>query len=350
MSNDIYNKVCGQLEMGEELVLATVISQHGSTPRTAGTQMVITKDGKSHGTIGGGLLEARVTKMGKEAISGRYSRVVFFDLTHRDIAAMDMICGGSVEVFLDYLSPDTGTISLFNQLKLAREQGKTSLFLMIIQGSGEEIHQVDRCLAFADGSVTGSFTLSPSALDKVMEKGQSTPFMKIIRIEDALVVIQPTEKPKTLYLLGAGHVAQPTAHMAAMVGFRVVVMDDREEFANETRFPGAYQIIVPPDFDRALSNVEIDSDSYVVIVTRGHLHDRTVLIQALKTNAAYIGMIGSRRKRDALFNALLKQGFTQDDINRVFSPIGLDIKAETPEEIGVSIVSELILERAKKRK
>lgn len=147
-------------------------------------------------------------------------------------------------------------------------------------------------------------------------------------------------------MFGAGHVSRQVAKLAKMVEFRVVVLDDRETFANGERFPEADDIRVLAHFDQAFSGLAIDADSYLVILTRGHGHDQTVLAQALRTSAGYIGMIGSRAKRTAIYQALLKQGFSRADLDRVHSPIGVDIGAQTPEELGVSIVGELIYKRA----
>jgi xanthine dehydrogenase accessory factor len=134
--------------------------------------------------------------------------------------------------------------------------------------------------------------------------------------------------------------------MAAMVGFGVSVADDRGEYANRERFNDATEIRVLENFGNAFSGVAIGREDLIVILTRGHLHDKTVLAQALNTDAGYIGMIGSRKKRNAIYGALLKDGFSQADLDRVHSPIGLSIGAETPEEIAVSIVAEMIRHRA----
>jgi xanthine dehydrogenase accessory factor len=131
--------------------------------------------------------------------------------------------------------------------------------------------------------------------------------------------------------------------------FFTVVLDDRKEFANRQRFTDADEIVVLPSFETAFESHLFDPDSYIVIVTRGHSHDKTVLAQALQTNAGYIGMIGSRRKRNIIYRKLLDENFSQADIDRVHSPIGLKIGAETPEEIAVSIVAELIQKRAEHR-
>ena len=134
-----------------------------------------------------------------------------------------------------------------------------------------------------------------------------------------------------------------------MMDFYTVVLDDREEFANRQRFTDSDEIVVLKSFEDAFVGRVFDTNSYIVIVTRGHSHDKTVLAQALKTNAEYIGMIGSRRKRDIIYQKLLADKFSQTDIDRVHSPIGLNIRAETPEEIAISIVAELIQSRAEKR-
>jgi len=137
--------------------------------------------------------------------------------------------------------------------------------------------------------------------------------------------------------------------VGAGLGFRTTVLDDREEFASRERFPSPVEVVVLEDFSDCLSKCPIDEESYLVIVTRGHLHDKAVLSQALRTRAGYIGMIGSKRKRDSIYRALLDEGFSRDDLGRVHSPIGLDIGAETPEEIAVSIAAELIQVRSRKQ-
>ena len=152
-----------------------------------------------------------------------------------------------------------------------------------------------------------------------------------------------------MYLFGAGHICTFVAPLAKMVGFRVAVIDDREEFANRERFPNADEIIVCP-FADAFDRIAISANAYVAIVTRGHLHDRDVLNAALQTDAGYIGMIGSRRKRDIIYASLMKEGFSAARLKEVHSPIGADIGGETPEEIAISIVAELIAERRSARK
>ncbi|MFZ3046285.1 MAG: XdhC family protein, partial [Desulfatirhabdiaceae bacterium] len=136
--------------------------------------------------------------------------------------------------------------------------------------------------------------------------------------------------------------SRETAILSKMIGFETVVLDDRPEFANRERFPEADEIRILSSFDCALDGLVIDGKGYIVILTRGHLHDKTVLGLALRKPARYIGMIGSRKKRDAIYRALEREGFSNDDLARVHSPIGLSIGAQTPAEIAVSIAAELI--------
>lgn len=161
------------------------------------------------------------------------------------------------------------------------------------------------------------------------------------------VFTEPVEAESVVYLFGAGHISTSVAPLASMVGFRLAVIDDRAEFATRERFPTADEVLVLP-FAKVFDHLRVTPDSYLVIVTRGHLSDRAVLKAALRTNSAYIGMIGSKRKREAIYQSLLDEGVPRERLEAVHSPIGVEIDAETPEEIAVSIVGELIKTRAER--
>ena len=150
------------------------------------------------------------------------------------------------------------------------------------------------------------------------------------------------------YIFGGGHVAYALEPLLRHVDFTTTIIDDREEYSNPERYPKAERTIVCDDFDHCFDELETDDDSYIVIVTRGHRGDLKVLRQALQKANAYIGMIGSKRKNRLLYDELLKEGFTQEQLDYVHAPIGIEIKSETPEEIGISIVAEMIQVRAEK--
>jgi xanthine dehydrogenase accessory factor len=157
----------------------------------------------------------------------------------------------------------------------------------------------------------------------------------------AKVYIEPILPTPVLYIFGGGHISFSLVRIGKMLGFRLVVIDDRKEYANSERFSEADKIIAD-DYPNAFGQISVDRFSYLVIVTREHVHDQTVLEWAITTDAKYIGMIGSRKKIKTIYDNLIVKGVREDILKRVHAPIGLDINAETPEEIAVSILAEII--------
>jgi xanthine dehydrogenase accessory factor len=197
----------------------------------------------------------------------------------------------------------------------------------------------------ADGTVagtTGNTECDAALVREAMEalaEGRSRYIEEPVRAHvDALL-----PRPQ-VFIFGAGHIAVPLAHMAQLVGFNTTVIDDRAEFANRERFPLADEVIVS-EVERAFADLPIGADSYVVAVTRGHVMDEEAVAGALRARARYVGMIGSRRKVALVRERLRERGFSADDVGRVHAPIGVEINADTIEEIAVSIAAELIAER-----
>lgn len=155
------------------------------------------------------------------------------------------------------------------------------------------------------------------------------------------VFVEPIVSLSTLYLFGGGHVSVPLSNMGKTAGFKVVVIDDRLEFASPERFPEA-DLVLCEEFEKVFPRLQIGSSGYIVIATRAHQSDELVLEHALKTPAKYVGMLASRKKRQTIFSHLLAKGIPQESLDKVHSPIGLKIQAETPEEIAISIVAEII--------
>ena len=155
------------------------------------------------------------------------------------------------------------------------------------------------------------------------------------------VFIEPILTPPTLYLFGGGHISLPLAKVGKLLGFKIVVIDDRAEFANADRFPET-DIVLTGDFSKSFPKLKMDKSSYIVIVTRGHQHDELVLEWAVGTSAKYVGMIGSKTKVKTIFSHLLAKGITNQQLDRVHAPIGLEINAQTPEEIAISILAEIV--------
>lgn len=195
-----------------------------------------------------------------------------------------------------------------------------------------------------DGNAIGTLPngLSAEAVVDIHQPG-------LVELDPHKVMIEPINIEGTAYIFGAGHVSCCLAEFTKAVGFWTVVLDDRAEYANRERFPSVDELIVLDSFLDVLGKIQIDRDSFIVIVTRGHLDDLTVLAQVLKSEAGYIGMIGSRHKCELTFQELRRLNFSETDIQRVHAPIGKPINAETPEEIGISIVAELIQSRSQNR-
>jgi len=351
---DIYEKVIELCENKKFSVMATIIRQTGSAPRGVGTKFVIMEDGSFVGTIGGGRLEAQVLEEAKKVFKTKLPARLNFILKGTDVEKTDMLCGGDAEVFLEPVSPeDPGYLKVLKSALEVMRQDGTGIMATVTdcdrwsRGTAPKLFLASG--AQAEGSLIGERKIDEDLkgeMDRILKKRQPENLFFKDPMGNALeLYVEPVMSEAVLYVFGGGHVSLQIVPLAARVGFRVVVIDDRPEFADPRKFPEAAEVNEYP-FDGVFERLKVDGASYLVIVTRGHMHDKTVLTQALKSKAKYIGMIGSRRKKAIVYKKLLEEGVTQEALDTVYSPIGLDIGAETPEEIAVSIVAELIKVRA----
>jgi xanthine dehydrogenase accessory factor len=268
-----------------------------------------------------------------------------------------MLCGGDVEVFLEPLHPeDRELLALCRSILAITRHGGAGVVVTRLDPGSWQHAQIPKMLLEKEGEGVDAPAGGQELVTTVrghMERLLASRLPAILAFEEGgskgEVFVEPLISDPVLYIFGGGHVSQKIVPFAGAVGFRVVVIDDRKEFANVEQFPQANEVHQYP-FAGVLERFPVDEFSYIVIVTRGHIHDKVVLEQSLSTLAGYVGMIGSRRKRDMIYEALLEEGFTKEDLSRVHAPIGLDIGAETPEEIAVSIVAQLIQVRAGKER
>lgn len=351
--NELYKEILEQLDQGRGSVLATITRLSGSGPRGVGAKILVLEDGRGVGTIGGGLLEATVLKQAGEVFRTRVPALLRLSMMGKDVAKTEMLCGGDVEVLLEPILPqDPEQRSLYERLLAIPRAGSTGVLATLLSEELWEEGSAPKMVIETGGSRMGSLPSRP--LQNVLQEELSAlirkrkPTLVSYREKEGRelhVFVEPVAADPVVYVFGGGHVSSQIVPLSAHVGFQVVVVDDRPEFADPCRFPDAREV-VQMEFAGALDRLPIDKASYMVIVTRGHAHDKTVLAQCLRSEAGYIGMIGSKRKKAVVFEKLLEEGFTRQDLARVHSPIGIDIGAETPEEIGVSIVAELISVRA----
>jgi xanthine dehydrogenase accessory factor len=332
--------------------------------------MIVQSNGYILGTIGGGQLEAQSIKIAMGVFTNQTSIIKEFHLTGKDAASTEMICGGNQEVLIEYLdASDTELLHAF-QAALVDEQARQGGWWIIqLPNKDEDTSRLPRWYITKNGIVTTRtgdiFTTNvmfqvpndendkqipgePSILlevDKAIINVGYPRISQVISTGKSRFFIAPLNNYGSVYIFGAGHVSQKLALLTNLVGFRTVILDDREEFANRERFPGVDEIIVLKNNQTAIEEFQVDPESYFVIVTRGHLHDQVILKQVLNIDSVYLGMIGSKRKRDEIYKALEKEGIERKILEKVHSPIGLTIGAESPEEIAVSITAELIQTR-----
>jgi xanthine dehydrogenase accessory factor len=353
---DVYTKAIELLAKNEPSVLATIIRLTGSGPRGAGTKFLILQDGSYVGTIGGGLLEGRVLAAAKKVFSARAPLRLSLNLMGKDVAETDMICGGDVDIFLEPLSAENKEqVEGFRKILDIQKRGGAGLIVTVVTTDRWQKDTVPRLFLVPGAEPVGSLPGMEAVAEEIAKNiplalKQKDPRLVVSRDDlggSVELFVDPIRSDPVLYIFGGGHVSAQIIPLASRVGFKVEVIDDRPEFADPAKFPNAARVHQYP-FEGVLGRIPVDESSYLVIVTRGHIHDKTVLEQCLRTKAKYIGMIGSRRKKAMIYEKLLEEGFTKSDLDRVHAPIGLDIGAETPEEIAVSIVAELILVRAGK--
>ncbi|HOU23451.1 MAG TPA: XdhC/CoxI family protein [Anaerolineae bacterium] len=247
---------------------------------------------------------------------------------------------------------------VYEAVLAAIRSGEPGCLLTLIEVRGSTPREVGtKMLLRADGSTVGTIGGGPMEAAALLEARQAltegTSRTSYYSLEgtsstdlgvcggDARVFIEVLRPKPTLLIAGAGHVGQPMALFGQQLGFRVVVADDRAEFANAERFPGADQLIVGP-YEELRRRVEPGPRTYIVIATRGHEFDELVLHEFVDCPAAYIGMIGSKRKVRTVFDSLLARGVSQASLARVYAPIGLRTGGQTPAEIALSILAEII--------
>ena len=328
MNMNMYEIVEDYLKNGKIGAIATVISRNGSAPRDVGAKMFVGEDGKIYGTIGGGSLEHSVYKQAMSTMGTEKPEMIHIRMDSEEVASDGMICGGDVDVFLEPVHEKN--LKLYNRLGELKRMGLNGV--LVTQFNGEQYLKT----AVEENAEISGDDISADDKKAFLEHIRDTD----LHFEDG-VIIESLHIAPPLYVFGAGHVSQFISKVAKMVGFYVVIIDDREEFANKERFPDADEILVE-SFYNVFNNLNFTGSEYVVIVTRGHQFDRDVLIESLKKDTKYIGMIGSRRKVKMVLEHMKEIGLDPEAVDNVYSPIGLSINAETPQEIAVSIVGELI--------
>lgn len=324
----LVNEMYRRLSDGEDVVLVTITAASGATPRGAGARMLVNTKGRLCGTIGGGAVEHRAIEIAQSVLRAQSSAHHDFSLNRDDVENLGMICGGAVQVFFHYLSANDADVIALAQEAEKRFSGQEDLWLVSdLSGEGK---------LFLFGKEDAPTSLLPylnRRAKRITESGYD-------------VFLEQISFSSRVYIFGGGHVAQELVPVLSRVGFRCIVMDDRPEFTDPSLFPAAEQVRTI-DFTRISDFVSVHEDDYACVMTRGHAYDTLVQAQLLRLHPCYIGVIGSAAKAAGVRKALIEtHGFTDGDVDRITTPIGLKIGAETPEEIAISIAAQMIAVRA----
>jgi xanthine dehydrogenase accessory factor len=333
------------LAKGEPFILATVVRTKGSTPQKPGAKLLVRKDGTAVGTLGGGCVEAEVWAEAKTVLEERRGAQVKRFLLNEDIASRDgLVCGGNMDIMVDPVFEQQALRPLMQEILDAYEgKGDRALATIVETGTSNALMGA-KLFIRADGSTIGS--LGSAALDAkavqtaitLMPKGRE----QWIETEDgARAYVEAFTTPPTVVIAGGGHVGKAVYTVARFLGFRVIIVDDRPQFANKERFPEADKIVVG-DFDKGLRELNMTPNCYVIVATRGHKLDDLALIEAAKSRAGYVGLLGSKRKAILIFRDLVRTGIPEERIKEIRAPVGLDLGGRSPEEIAVSIMAEIL--------
>lgn len=322
------------LEQHQALILVSILASSGSTPRGAGAMMLVFEDGHAEGTIGGGAVEYAAQQHAKELLDKKESDTVGYSLKKDDVASLGMVCGGDVKVFFQYLKGEQ-ELPLFYDMQKACASHENAWMIRKMKG-----HKVTAMALYGEQGLSYGEGIQEEEIQNLLKPGA------VYQEGETSWYAEPISRRGRVYVFGGGHVSSELVPVLSHVGFSVVVFEDREEFADPKRFLGAAETILG-DFTRIEEKITFTEQDYVVIMTRGHQADFEVLAQVLKLPLSYIGCIGSRKKIAVTKERLTALGYPENIYDRVHSPIGLSIGAETPAEIAISIAGEMILHRSR---
>jgi xanthine dehydrogenase accessory factor len=350
--NNLYPEVLRRTERRENFVLATIVEAEGATPQVPGASALFGKQGLLLGTLGGGLLEAEAEKRALLCLKDRGSLCYRFNLLGEDVSAGEPICGGFVSILIDG-SPDDHAATWQRVAEAARARRKGVLVTRIEQRPDDraEVKRqwFDEKESPGAESILGRFAGELSKAGREDKPVFLREKVTAARGGQTLYFLEPVTPLPRLLIVGAGHVGRAVARLGAWLDFEVAVIDDRPEYASPERFSGDVRLIVA-DIGEAVREFSISTDTYIVIVTRGHRHDAEVLRACVHSPAAYIGMIGSRNKVALMRERFLAAGWaSEQEWKRIRAPIGLKIGSRSVNEIAVSIAAELVQVRSRGR-
>lgn len=329
----------------EAFLLATVVYTKGSAPQKAGARMLVRQDGSFLGTLGGGCVEGDIWYLAREMLAGKApARFKTYTLNETMAAQDGLICGGTMYFFLRPVYPGSLFAERIPRILAALSGGDPLVSATLVdttEGAPGECLLSDE---LPPGKQQNGYAQLAAALDKHQRLAAFGENQFLRQSDGRSIYLEGFTTAPLLVILGAGHIGKAVYKLAVDVGFQVVVIDDRADFANAERFPDAASVIAA-EFAAGIAQLTLNVNSYILVATRGHRYDDIALQAALNTPARYIGLLGSKRKSLLIYESLREKGISTDALQRVHAPVGLDIGALSPAELAVSIMAEIIAVR-----
>jgi xanthine dehydrogenase accessory factor len=343
---------CARLASGAGAgALASVARRRGSLPMSATAKLLVTATGARFGTVGGGCLEAEVIERAMDVLERRVPALSTHSLNNELAGDYGLTCGGTAEIFIEPVYPDEALAAAWNEAAAIVSRGDRG-----VMATASDWSRGPSKVAFGVAAGARGFAALSTATEGAGAVHPASPWPDLADAAIALdrlaeepqwlgnILVEPIVGRPRLVVFGAGHVGARVAEVASLAGWHVTVVDDRADFADASRLPFADRVVTC-EFHDVVSAARFDADTYVVIATRGHQHDAVIAGQVAPLPLRYLGMLGSRRKAALTATQLREWGVADDDIARIHGPVGVPIGADTPEEIAVSIVAEMIAVR-----
>jgi xanthine/CO dehydrogenase XdhC/CoxF family maturation factor len=334
---------------GQRMALATIVAVRGSTYRRPGARLLVPETGSPIGNISGGCLENDVADVARVVMEEGQARMVSFDLTADDEAVWGwgLGCNGAIDLFVE---PAERAAETAGMLRMALEEQRPVAMITVLDSGVTGVEWGARLVVRPDGSTESSLgdpavdTVAGEAAAELLEAERSEVRTLSTAAGDVSAFVEVLEPPLRLVVLGAGHDAIPLIAVASTLGWQPVVVDDRPHFLNAERFPGASEFVALERPDEVAAKAPIDRRTFVVVMTHNFLRDKDYLRSLLTTDARYVAMLGPGARTQRLLDELREEGVavSDDDLERIHGPAGLDLGAEGPEEIASAITAEIL--------
>lgn len=319
---------------GISVAIATVVQTWGSSPRGIGAKMAFTLDGRIAGSVSGGCVENAVIEAGIEAIKSGRAKLLHFGVADEAAWEVGLACGGNIEVFVKPLDAE-----FFKSLITAWTDDSTSAHVTVIRGAADTVQR--ELLVWENGQISGDHANVQEFIETANNALKTGKSQRVVLREGTEVFIEVIAPPPALVIVGGVHIAIALVEMAKTLGFRTILIDPRRAWGSEERFPHVDRLI-QVWVEEAFAQIRINPSTAIVMLTHDPKLDDPALKIALNSPAFYVGALGSKttntKRRERLFN----DGVGEARLSRLHAPIGLDIGAQTPEEIALAIMSEVV--------